>query len=175
MSKSRPPFATTAEVQRLRALDERWKKWSSLLEQYTITNLTQSREQARNNFLANPTDESAKALMEYADPRLMASRYRAVASACNEALEKLAYELRDIMVPLLERKLVVLEKSLASALKEEAVQKEKVMKKGSLFERKVNGAVQRAQHAISRTKDAIAELNELPTQRTPASWLEFYG
>jgi hypothetical protein len=87
------------------------------------------------------------------------------------ALGKLAYELRDIMVPLLERKIRRLEKELQDALVAEAKERTTATARGALFQRPVNGPVESLQRAITIAKDSIKDLNELRVDRTPAVWV----
>lgn len=96
-----------------------------------------------------------------------AQRHRAVRDACKVALGRLAFELRDIMVPILERKIRRLEQEHQDALATEAKQRVAEKERGTIFQRQVNGPVESLQRAITSTKDSIKDLNELRVDRTP--------
>lgn len=85
---------------------------------------------------------------------------------------KLTYELRDIVVPILERRKAQLEKEYAKALEEETVLRAEAKKAETLYQRKVNGPVESLYRAISTVKDNISHLNEQRIDRTPATWLQ---
>lgn len=169
------PLATPEELDRLRALDARWQQWSSRMDRYTTERLSLDNQTAKDNFIADPSPEHEQALLLVADPNLLATRYRAVRDACKVALGKLAYELRDLMVPILERKIRRLERELHDALAEEAKERTAAKERGTLFQRKVNGPVDSIQRAITITKDSIKDLNELRVDRAPGVWIKSLG
>jgi len=165
-------LATPEELYRLRALDARWQQWSSRMDRYTTEHLSLDLQTAKDNFIADPSAEHEQAFLLVADRKLLATRYRAVRDAFKVALGKLAYELRDIMVPILERKIRRLEKELQGALAAEAKERAASTERGTIFQRQVNGSVESLQHAITIAKDSIKDLNELRVDRAPGVWID---
>jgi hypothetical protein len=169
------PLATPEEMDRLRALDARWQQWSSRMDRYTTERLSLDIQTTKDNFIADPSPEHGQALLLVADPKLLATRYRAVRDACKVALGRLAFELRDIMVPILERKIRRLEQEHQDALATEAKQRAAEKERGTIFQRQVNGPVESIQRAITNAKDSIKDLKELRVDRTPGVWIQSLG
>jgi hypothetical protein len=170
--KRKSSLATPEEIERLQALDATWQNWSQRMERYAAERVGLDRATAIENFTRDPSSEHERTLMACSDTRALALQYQAVRDACKTSLLKLSYELRDIVVPILERKKQRLEQEYAKALEEEAIEKAAVQKRGFLFQRKVNGPVESLYRAISTVKDSITHLNEQRIDRTPAKWLE---
>lgn len=166
------PIATPEEIDRLKALDAKWQKWSQRMERYAAERVGLDRATAIENFTRDPSPEHERTLKACADIRALALQYQAVRDACKTALLKLTYELRDIVMPILERKKAQLEKEYAKALEEETVLRAEAKKADTLFQRKVNGPVASLHGRISNSIDNISHLNEQRIDRTPASWLQ---
>jgi len=130
---------------------------------------------ARENFIADPCPEHEQNLLVCADTRLLGIRYKCIRDACQTALGKLAYELRDIMVPILERKITHLEKELQSAMQDEAQHRATEAERGFLFASKVNDPVPTLKRTISQTHDQIRTLEAHDITRTPAQWAMMIG
>jgi hypothetical protein len=172
LMKRKSPIATPEEIGRLKALDATWQKWSQRMERYAAERVGLDRATAIENFTRDPSPEHERTLMACTDTRALALQYMTVRDACKTALLKLTYELRDIVVPILDRQKAQLDKEYAKALEEETVLRAEAKKAGTVYQRKVNGPVSSLHGRISNTIDNISHLNEQRIDRTPASWLQ---
>ena len=172
--KRKSSLATPEEIDRLKALDAKWQKWSQRMERYAAERVGLDGATAIENFTRDPSPEHECTLMACADTRALALQYQTIRDACKSALLKLSYELRDIVVPILERKKQRLEEEYAKALEAEAILKAEAKKAGTIHQNKVNDPVPSLYRAISSVKDSLTHLNEQRIDRTPAKWLESF-
>jgi len=165
------PIPTKEETAALEALQSEWQKWSEHRDRYHVDRIGHDMEQARRQFIADPTEANEAELLRCADSALLAKQYRAVREACDKALHSLAYRLRDIVRPMLERAIARLQEDLAKAEAVEAKERQRIEEKGGYFCRAPKSDCSALELRISRLRDDIRELEQLTTRREPVSWL----
>lgn len=172
LKRKKPTLITPEEADRLQKLDVHWQKWSQRMERYVPDRIGMDRHAAIENFIEDPSPENEKILMACCDTKLLATQYRAVREACHTALSKLSYQMRHIVVPILERKIQLLESELAIACEEEATKRAKEKDRGFIYTGHVNDPVSTLKRSISQAEDSIKDLNYLSVTRSPGYYLE---
>lgn len=169
------PYAKNKDIARLRDLNTRWQAWSDRMAAHSPQQMECDFKAARENFIEDPSPANERRLKEFSDWKLISLQYQAVRECCKIALKKLAYELRDIMEPILNPKLAHMEQRLDYEQEEYARQKAQDESIGIYSVQNVNDPIPTLKRTISQTRSHLLALEAHDTTRTPAQWALIIG
>lgn len=169
------PHPKDKDIARLRDLNTRWQAWSDRMAAHSPQQMECDFKAARENFIEDPSLANERRLKEFADWKLMSLQYQAVRDCCKIALKKLAYELRDIMEPILNPKLAYMEQRLD--YEQEDYEREQAQNRslGIYTVQKVNDPIPTLKRAISQTRSHLHTLEAHDITRTPKQWALMIG
>ena len=169
---NRKSIPTKEETAALNALQPKWVKWSECWQRYHVDRIGQDMGLTRKRFIEDPSEANEAELLRCADVSLLGKQYCTVRETCDEALRSLAYTVRDIVVPMLERAVERLQEDLVKAEAAEVKERRRVQAAGGFFARSPKSDCTNLELAISQLELEIHNAKELNTVREPADWLQ---